>query len=328
LEYILVFSKNILHHIGKTPLVKLEKIAKNIYSSIYAKLEMFNPCGSVKDRAALFMVQDAEKRNLIKPGGTLVESSSGNTGAALAMIAGVKGYKCIIATPDKMSEEKIDFMKNLGAKVIITPTDVPPESPDSYYNIGKKIANETPGAFYTDQCHNIQNIDAHYYTTGPEIWRQTQGKIDVLIAGIGTGGTILGTGRYLKEKNPAIQVIAVDPIGSVYYEYFKNKTLPPPKVYKIEGIGEDFVSEVIDFDMIDDIIQVSDKDSFLTARKLAVEEGIVAGGSSGSALWAALKFAGEQKDKKNIVTIFPDSGVRYLSKIYNDTWMKKNGFLL
>lgn len=320
-------KKDILHSIGETPLVQLKRVVPDHPGIIFAKLEFFNPGGSVKDRAALFMVRDAEKRNLLKTGGTLVESSSGNTGAALAMIACVEGYKCIIATPDKMSKEKINFMKSLGAEVIITPTDVPPESPESYYNVGKKIANEIPGAYYTDQCHNIQNIEAHYFTTGPEIWRQTNGQVDVLIVGIGTGGTILGTGKYLKERNPAIQVIGVEPIGSVYYEYFKNKTLPPPMQYKVEGIGEDFISEVIDFDLIDDIIQVSDKDSFLTARTLAVEEGIVAGGSSGSALWASLQYAKELKERKNIVTIFPDSGVRYLSKIFNDDWMKRNGFL-
>lgn len=321
------FKNSIISFIGNTPLVELKRIVTDTHSKILAKLEYFNPGGSIKDRAALFMVRDAEKRGVLKSGGTLVESSSGNTGAALAMIAIVKGYKCTIVISDKMSEEKINFMKSFGAEVIITPAAVRPESPESYYSVAKRIAQETPGAYYTDQFHNKENIEAHYCMTGPEIWKQTNGEVDIVIAGMGTGGTLLGISRFLKEKNPKILIIGVDPIGSVYYNSFKNKKLPSPVQYKVEGIGEDFIPEYTDFKLIDEIIQVSDKDSFLTARKLAVEEGIVAGGSSGSALWASLKIAKELKGKKNIVTIFPDSGTKYLSKIYNDGWMRRNGFI-
>lgn len=318
---------NTLESIGNTPLVKLERITRGVKPAIWAKLEFFNPSGSVKDRMALYMVLDAERRGLLKPGGTIVEGSSGNTGAALAMIAGVKGYRCIITMPDKMSDEKKNLMKALGAEVIVTPTDVPPDSPDSYYSVARRIAGQTPNAWYPDQYNNPKNIEAHYYTTGPEIWKQTEGQMDYLVGGIGTGGTISGAGKYLKEKNSKIKIIAVDPEGSVFYGYFKTGKVPTPHVYKVEGIGEDYLVKAVDFSVIDDIIQVNDKNSFLTARKLAKEEGIFAGGSSGSAVWAALKLAENVKVGKNIIVILPDSGDRYLSKIYNDQWMIQHGFL-
>lgn len=320
-------TRNILENIGNTPLVQLTHINRGIKPIIWAKLEYFNPTGSVKDRMARYMVEDAEKRGLLQSGGTIVEGSSGNTGAALAMIASVKGYRCIITMPDKMSKEKKDFMIALGAEVIITPTDVPPDSPQSYYNVAKRIAAETPNAWYPDQYNNPINIEAHYHTTGPEVWKQTGGKIDYFVAGIGTGGTLSGTGRYLKERNANIRVIAVDPEGSVFYEYFKTGKLPHPHLYKVEGIGEDYLVKDVDFSLIDDMIQVNDRNSFLTARRLAREEGIFAGGSSGSALWAALKLAAHLEADKNVVVIIPDSGNRYLSKIYSDEWMEKNGFL-
>lgn len=320
------YHHNVLETIGNTPLVKLKAIAKSAKPTIWAKLEYFNPTGSVKDRMALYMIEDAEIRGLLKPGGTIVENSSGNTGAALAMIASVKGYKCIITMPDKMSDEKKNLMTALGAEVIVTPTDVPADSPESYYSVAKRIAAETPDSYYPDQYNNPKNIEAHYYTTGPEIWQQTGGKIDVLVAGIGTGGTLSGAGRYLKEKNPEIKVIAVDPEGSVFYDYFKTGKLPEPHVYKVEGIGEDYLVKAVDFKLIDDIIQVNDRESFLMARRLAKEEGIFAGGSSGSAVWAAVKIAEKIEEMKNIVVIIPDSGSRYLSKMYNDEWMKINGF--
>ncbi len=318
---------DILRAIGNTPLTRLNHITRGIQSSVWAKLEYFNPTGSVKDRMALYMVEDAERNGLLRPGGTIVENSSGNTGAALAMVAAVKGYRCIITMPDKMSDEKKNLMKALGAIVVVTPTDVPADSPESYYSVARRIAAVTPNAWYPDQYNNPKNIEAHYNITGPEIWDQTGGRIDYFVAGIGTGGTLSGAGKYLKEKNPKIKVIAVDPEGSVFYGYFKNGKLPPFHVYKVEGIGEDYLVKDVDFGLIDDIIQVSDRDSFLMARRLSKEEGIFAGGSSGAAVWAALKLAANVEAGKDIIVIIPDSGSRYLSKFYDDEWMKKNGFL-
>lgn len=318
--------KNILQTIGNTPLVKLNNVAKGITANIYAKLEFLNPGGSVKDRMALYIIRDAEKRGLLKPGGTIVENTSGNTGFGVAMVAAVIGYKTIFTIPDKMSEEKISTLKAFGAEVIVTKTDVPPDSPESYYEIAKKIAREKK-AFYVDQYNNPKNIEAHYKTTGPEIWRDTKGKVDYLVGGIGTGGTLSGAGRFLKEKNKRIKIIAVDPEGSVFYDYFKTGKLIKPHVYKVEGIGEDMLVKALDFDVIDDIIQVNDKESFIMARRLAREEGMFVGGSSGAAVVAAYKVAKNLDRDKTIVVILPDTGSRYLSKIFNDDWMRKNNFL-
>lgn len=318
--------KNILQTIGNTPLVKLNNVAKGITANIYAKLEFLNPGGSVKDRIALYIIRDAEKRGLLKPGGTIVENTSGNTGFGVAMVAAVIGYKTIFTIPDKMSEEKISTLKAFGAEVIVTKTDVPPDSPESYYEIAKKIAREKK-AFYVDQYNNPKNIEAHYNTTGPEIWRDTKDKVDYLVGGIGTGGTLSGAGRFLKEKKKRIKIIAVDPEGSVFYDYFKTGKLIKPHVYKVEGIGEDMLVKTLDFDVIDDIIQVNDKESFIMARRLAREEGMFVGGSSGAAVVAAYKVAKNLDRDKTIVVILPDTGSRYLSKIFNDDWMRKNNFL-
>jgi len=313
--------------IGNTPLVKLKKILDENSATVLAKAEFMNPGGSIKDRMALYIIEDAEKKGLLKPGGTIVENTSGNTGVGVAIISAIKGYKAIFTIPDKMSQEKIDLLRAFGAEVIVTPTDIPPDSPLSYYETAKRIARETPNSFYLNQYHNLKNTESHYYTTGPEIWEQAEGRIDYFVAGIGTGGTMSGAGKYLKEKKPDVKIIAVDPIGSVYYDYFKHKKLIEPKVYKVEGIGEDMLVENVDFSIIDDIYQVNDKESFLMARRLTKEEGLFVGGSSGSAAKVAVDLAKEAGKDKIIVVILPDSGTRYLSKIYSDKWMKDNGFL-
>ncbi|QRF75073.1 Cystathionine beta-synthase [Thermoplasmatales archaeon] len=313
---------NVLETIGNTPLVKINRINDGD-NNILAKLEFFNPGGSIKDRMALYMLDKAEKEGKLKE--TIVENSSGNTGAALSMISAIRSYRCIVTIPNKMSQEKIDLMKAFGAEVLITKTDVPYNSPESYYSVARNKAKEL-NAFYPNQYDNPDNTEAHYRMTGPEIWEQTDGEIDVLVAGIGTGGTISGVGRYLKEKNPDVKIIGVDPEGSVFYDYFKTKTIPVPHTYKVEGIGEDYLVKAVDFSVIDDIIQVNDRNSFLMARRLAREEGILGGGSSGSAMWAAMEYS-KRVEKKNMVVIFPDSGFRYLSKFYSDDWMMKNGFL-
>jgi cystathionine beta-synthase len=322
MEYI----ENILNAIGNTPLVRLNKLAPRDGATVLVKPEYLNPAGSIKDRMALYIIERAEKEGLLKQGGTIVENTSGNTGAGVAMIAAVKGYKAIFTMPDKMSNEKIDLLKAFGARVVITPTDVPADSPQSYYETAKRIARETPNSFYLNQYHNIDNIEAHYRSTGPEIYEQTGGKINYLVGGIGTGGTISGAGKYLKEKDPDIKIIAVDPEGSVFYDYFKTGKLVEPHTYKVEGIGEDMMTEAMDFTYVDEVIQVNDYECFMTTRELVRKEGILAGGSSGGAIHAALRVAKKAKPDDVIVVILPDSGMRYLSKIFNDGWMTDNGF--
>ncbi|MEJ5166047.1 MAG: cysteine synthase family protein [Thermoanaerobaculia bacterium] len=315
--------ESLVDYIGNTPLVPLKNIQAE--AKIFLKCEYLNPTGSIKDRMAYHIIKRAEEEGLLKKGMTIVENTSGNTGAAVALVSKLKGYKAIFTIPDKMSSEKINQLKAYGAEVIVCKTAVPPESEESYYSVAKRIAKDL-GAYYIDQYNNPWNIEAYYKTLGPELWKETEGKIDVFIAGAGTGGTISGTGKFLKERNPKIKVIGVDAVGSVFTPYFKTGKLVEPKVYKLEGIGEDYLVRCMDFSVVDDFVQVEDRDGFLTARRLAKEEGIFAGGSSGAALYVALEVANRERGK-NIVVILPDHGNRYLSKFYNDDWMVENGYL-
>ncbi len=320
------FANNVLELIGNTPLVRLNKVTKGVKPLILAKLEPQNPGGSVKDRIGVEIIEDAEKKGLLKPGGTIVEATSGNTGVGLALVAAVKGYKAVFVMPDKMSMEKVRLLRAFGAKVVITPTAVARDSPESYYSTAARIAKETPNSFYANQYHNQKNPEAHYKTTGPEIWEQTGGKVDVFIAGVGTGGTISGIAKYLKEKNPKVKIIGVDPEGSVFHHEAKGEKWQF-HTYKVEGIGEDFLPTTAHLDLIDEFVVVSDKDSFLMARRLAKEEGLFVGGSAGSAVHAALQVAKKYGKDKTIVILLPDSGYRYLSKFFSDDWMEENGFL-
>lgn len=321
---------NILQVIGNTPIVKLNKIGQDSGANLFVKLEYLNPGGSIKDRIGFWMIEDAERRGMLKPGGTIVEGTSGNTGVGLAIAAAIKGYKCIFVLPDKMSEEKIKNLRAFGAKVVVTPTAVEPEDPRSYYSVSKRLAKETPNSLYIDQYNNLSNREAHYKQTAPEILEQMP-DIDVFVAGIGTGGTICGCSQYFKEKKRSLTTVAVDCVGSIVTEYFKTgKVMHEAESYLIEGIGEDFIPGNYDLTVIDDMIQVEDKESFLMTRELLVKEGIYAGVSSGSAVVGALKWLKTQGKKfknKNVLIILPDSGNRYLSKVYDDDWMREAGFL-
>ena len=318
-------AQSILDVIGNTPIVRLNKIPEKPSPRIYAKLEFMNPGGSVKDRIAAFIVADAEKGGLLKKGGTIIEPTSGNTGVGLAILAAVRGYKAVFTMPDKVSEEKRALLRAYGAKVIVAPTDVPPSSADHYINVAKRLNKETPNSFMPNQYQNKGNPEAHRATTGPEIWRQTKGKIDAFVAGVGTGGTISGVGGYLKSKKRSVMVVGVEPEGSIYgnLKHGKKEPLHP---YLVEGIGEDFVPGTYDQSVVDEIITVSDAQSFSIAHRLAVEEGILAGGSSGSAVAGALELARRRPSLKMIVVILPDSGRSYLSKVYNPRWLKSHGF--
>lgn len=310
----------ILDLIGNTPLVRLERIGRGLRPQLLAKVESMNPGGSVKDRIGIRMIEDAEKRGLLRAGGTIVEPTSGNTGVGLAIAASIKGYRMIFVMPDKMSAEKISLLKAYGAEVVIQPTAVPPDSPDSYYRVADRLARETPGGFQPNQYYNPANPETHYLSTGPEIWRQTDGKITHFVCGVGTGGTISGTGRYLKEQNPDVIVVGADPEGSI----LAGGELHP---YKVEGIGEDFFPGTFDPKVIDRWITVGDRDSFRTARRVTREEGILVGGSCGSAVAAALEVAGELDESAVVVVLLPDTGRNYLSKLYSDQWMQDNGYL-
>lgn len=312
-------ASDILGVVGNTPLVRLSRLGRDLPAQLVAKLEMLNPGGSVKDRIGLPMIEDAERRGLLRPGGTIVEPTSGNTGVGLAMAAAIKGYRLVCTMADKQSQEKRDLLRAYGAEVVVCPTAVPPESPESYYKVAERLASELPGGFLPNQYYNPQNPEAHYRTTGPEIWEQTEGRITHFVTGIGTGGTVSGAGRYLKERKPEVVIVGADPEGSLY-----TGEIHP---YKTEGIGEDFYPGTFDREMVDRWVRVSDRNSFLTARRLVREEAILAGGSAGTAVFAALEVAKDLDDSALVVVLLPDSGRSYLSKIFNDEWMRQNGFL-
>ncbi|MBI5414223.1 cysteine synthase family protein [Candidatus Peregrinibacteria bacterium] len=319
---------NSLDIIGNTPLVKLQKLSPNPMVEIFVKLEYFNPSGSIKDRIVSHIIEYAEKDGLLKSGGTIVENTSGNTGAAAAMIGAMKGYKVILTMPDKVSKEKQDALKAYGAEIVVTPTSASPDSPDHYVNMAKRIAKEIPNSFRINQYDNPKNPEAHYLTTGPEIWEQTKGKVTHFVAAGSTGGTVSGIGKFLKEQNSNIQIYMPDPIGSIYYEYFKTGKIPSNGScsYQVEGIGEDHIAHAMNFSVVDEMYQFTDQNAFDTARKMAREEGIMGGGSSGANVWAALKLAESLTEPSTIVTVIPDNGIKYLSKFYNDEWMIKNNY--
>ncbi len=318
---------NILSCIGDTPIVRVNRLAQGLQSTLYMKLEMLNPGGSIKDRIAMQMVADAEEAGELSPGSTIVEGTSGNTGAGLAMVGVVKGYRSAFVMPDKQSEEKRAALRAYGARVVVTPTAVEPEDPRSYYSVSQRMGSE-PKSWFANQYHNPSNPKAHYLSTGPEIWEQMAGKIDVFVAGLGTGGTISGIGRFLKEKNPEVKIVGVDPVGSLYYDYFHTGQMTEPYTYVVEGIGEDFMPSTVDWQYIDDVVRVNDKECMQMTRRIVREEGVFCGGSCGAAVAGALKWMRlHDAEGMNVLVLLPDSGSRYLSKIFNDNWMRENGFM-
>lgn len=324
-----MWYNNILETIGNTPLVKLNKIVKDIPATILAKVETTNPGNSIKDRMALKMIEDAEKSGKLKPGGTIIEGTSGNTGMGLAIAAVIKGYKCIFTTTDKQSKEKVDALKAFGAEVIVCPTDVEPEDPRSYYSVSSRLERETPNSWKPNQYDNLSNSQAHYEQTGPEIWEQTEGKITHLVVGVGTGGTISGTGKYLKEKNPNIKIWGIDTYGSVFKKYKETGIFDEKEVYPYitEGIGEDFLPKNVDFNLIDHFEKVTDKDAALMTREIARKEGIFVGNSAGAAIAGLLQMKDQLKKDDVVVVIFHDHGSRYMGKMFNEDWLRERGFL-
>jgi cystathionine beta-synthase len=323
-----MYCKNILETIGNTPLVRLNRVTKDVKATVLAKVETFNPGNSIKDRMALKMVEDAEKAGILKPGGTIIEGTSGNTGMGLAIAAIVKGYKCIFTTTDKQSKEKVDALRAFGAEVIVCPTNVEPEDPRSYYSVAARLNREIPNSFYPNQYDNPSNATAHYESTGPEIWAQTEGKIDHLVVGVGTGGTICGTAKFLKEKNPNIKVWGIDTYGSVFKKYKETGIFDKNEIYPYvtEGIGEDFLPKNVDFNLIDHFEKVTDKDAALMTREIVKQEGIWVGNSAGSALAGLIQLKDHFKEGETVVVIFHDHGTRYLGKIFNDDWMREKGY--
>lgn len=324
-----MWYNNILETIGNTPLVKLNTITKDIPATILAKIETTNPGNSIKDRMALKMIEDAEKKGLLKPGGTIIEGTSGNTGMGLAMAAIVKGYKCIFTTTDKQSKEKIDALKAFGAEVIVCPTDVDPEDPRSYYSVSSRLEKETPNSWKANQYDNLSNTQANYEQTGPEIWKQTEGKVTHLVVGVGTGGTISGTGKFLKEQNPAIKVWGIDTYGSVFKKYKETGEFDKNEIYPYitEGIGEDFLPKNVNFDIIDHFEKVTDKDAALMTLEIARKEGIFVGNSAGAAVAGLLQMSAQLTKDDVVVVIFHDHGSRYMGKMFNEDWLKEKGFL-
>ena len=318
---------NILEAIGTTPLIRLNRLAKDSAGEVYVKADYLNPGGSVKDRIGLWMINEAERKGLLKPGGTIIEGTSGNTGMGLALVAVTRGYKVVFTINDKQSREKVDLLKAFGAEVIVCPTAVEPEDPRSYYSVAKKLAREIPNSYYPNQYENPMNPEAHYQTTGPEIWKDSEGQITHFVCGMGTGGTISGVGKYLKEQNPKVRIIGVDPVGSLYYEFVKTGKVGKALTYVVEGIGEDFFPPTMNLKIIDDVLQVNDEECFVWARRLAKQEGIFTGGSGGGCISGALRVAKESKKDDMIVAFLPDSGSRYISKVYNDGWMREHGYV-
>jgi cystathionine beta-synthase len=319
---------DVVSAIGHTPLVRLNRVGRETGATIYAKLEYLNPGSSVKDRIAVQMILDAERSGLLKPGGTIIECTSGNTGMGLAMVGTVRGYRTIFVMPDKVSSEKIKALRAFGARVITTPTAVAPEDPRSYYSVAQRLHQEIPNSFFANQYHNQSNPEAHFRTTGPEIWEQLGDRLDAVVVATGTGGTLTGIARYIKPKKPAVRFVLIDPVGSILYEYFKTRNVARSfKTYKVEGFGEDFIPGSLDIGLVDDCYQVTDKECFMGARELTRKEGLFSGGSAGGVLYGALKFAKEHPECRTIVVILPDSGSRYLSKVYDDDWLRENSFL-